>query len=78
MHFTEEYSFGIFPNPATDIITIKNAETGKFLILNMSGQTVMKLNLSSDENRIDITDLLPGLYYISNTGRTQSHRFIKQ
>ena len=78
IYFNKESRFNVYPNPANAFINISNAETGKFLILNMSGQTVKEIIVNNDNYKIDISDLESGLYFISNIERTQAQRFIKK
>jgi sugar lactone lactonase YvrE len=67
--------FIIYPNPATNIISIKNLETNTpFVIYNIRGQKVLNGNLST-ENQINVSGLKTGVY-ILNSG-TSNFRFIK-
>ena len=78
IYFNQEKSFKVYPNPANAFINIANAEAGTFLVINMSGQTVKELIVNNENQRLDISDLESGLYFISNPERTQSQRFIKK
>jgi len=54
----------IFPNPATDYLTIEGADIEKAEILNYLGQSVAEVSVSSDVNQIFVGDLKSGLYFI--------------
>ncbi|PKL86177.1 MAG: hypothetical protein CVV22_04610 [Ignavibacteriae bacterium HGW-Ignavibacteriae-1] len=76
-----ESTFSIHPNPATEYITIQTSEvleTSAVLevkILNMLGEIVLSVNLESQSNRIDVSSLTPGMYFISIGNKVQ--KFIK-
>ena len=57
-----ELDFSVYPNPATSIININSKSTIlKTEIYNVLGQLVLS---NSNENRIDISSLSKGIYYI--------------
>lgn len=55
----------VFPNPASDYITIKNnkAGSGKLEILSLTGETIQKVNFFSNQ-KLNISELVPGLYVL--------------
>lgn len=63
-----ENALEIYPNPSSGTITIqfyKNLNNGNAIIYNSFGQIVLKRNLiNSDNTSIDISELLPGYYFI--------------
>ena len=70
-------NLSIFPNPAGDVLFIKNGALDlKFEIYGPMGQ----LNKSGQGRILQIHDLNPGLYYLklSAEGQQQFHHFIKQ
>lgn len=72
-----EINFGIYPNPATNQLTIELGENGIFkkaTICNYLGQLVK----TSYNNTIDISDLPTGIYVIKVSTRkgTASQKFI--
>lgn len=74
--FKLETTLKLFPNPATTTIEIdKEMQNEKFLIFNMSGRLIEKVELSG-RPIIDISNLKPGVYIITN-GKI-SAKFIKQ
>jgi Secretion system C-terminal sorting domain len=73
----------IFPNPATNQITIKTNITNsfgniRFVIYNLMGQTVKDI-IVSDNTSIDIAQLKPGAYYytVQIDGYWSTGKFIK-
>lgn len=69
----------IYPNPATDIIYLKNIpHTVSFIITDMSGRTIVKENLNND--KIPVNLLAPGNYIlqIMTKSSTISFPFMKK
>jgi len=65
----EEYKkevLSIFPNPSDDIINIEfeNINNATIEIYNISGRLVFSKVLNSKVEKIDITDLSEGIYFI--------------
>ena len=54
----------IFPNPATDVLTIEGRGLQKVEILNMAGQKLKSAKAQSDAITIDISQKIGGLYLI--------------
>ncbi len=52
----------IYPNPATDFITVDNAQSGKLELFNASGAVLKRIDLQETSNRIDISALPVGIY----------------
>ncbi|MFC1734214.1 YCF48-related protein [candidate division KSB1 bacterium] len=66
-HFFSEkdVKISIYPNPANDYIDVEIAEGLVELgIFNLEGQELYRENLKQDKNRIDISELSPGMYVI--------------
>jgi len=65
----------VYPNPATDYITISSFERGKVEIYNAIGVKV----LESDEATINVKDLKAGLYFVTmeNEGQKYVAKFLK-
>ncbi len=64
-------SIKIFPNPATNSITISNLSAnnqGKFVLRNILGATIRQIDVTSANQNIDISDLESGTYFISSLG----------
>ena len=74
----------VYPNPANDKITVELIDqtevlNTEFVIQNINGQTVLEIENLNPINRIDITDLSNGVYFlkISNSTQNQSIRLVK-
>ncbi len=72
----------IYPNPAKDFLQIycpKDCLNETVVIKNTLGQSIYQKKMISDEFRIDINNLSPGIYYLSTGKNLQtSIKFIKQ
>jgi hypothetical protein len=68
-----EQSFTVYPNPATDNITIKRSAgmPDNYAILDQTGRIVSSGNLNSKVSNIDISELSSGIYtfVMGNQGR---------
>ena len=54
----------IFPNPANDIIYISNAQNSVLSIYDLSGRLVKSVNVVSNYQMIDVSDLSRGVYIV--------------
>ncbi len=77
----KESQLEIFPNPATNLIYIRNnTEIKEYHIYNMKGQLIKKITIAPyDLNEINISDYPNGKYFVdySSNKKTYSHYFIK-
>lgn len=76
---TETTKFKIYPNPAKDILFVRNASVkSAYTIYDITGRVVLKGNLINGE--IKVSSLSKGVYVISlNTdGKTVTSKFIKE
>ena len=72
-----DYSTNIYPNPATNNITIENTNfmINSIEIYNITGQIVRDENINSMRKDIDISDLDKGIYIVEvNTSQTSIRR----
>jgi hypothetical protein len=80
--FADDVDFQVYPNPATDHISINFQEysRGKVTIIDVSGKVVMQTKFATINQKIDINSLSPGLYMIQvQTGsQIKTKRIIKQ
>ncbi|HLW31619.1 MAG TPA: T9SS type A sorting domain-containing protein, partial [Aequorivita sp.] len=73
----EETHISVFPNPATDFISIGNLNENKtFIIYDISGKKLLEKELSATNNQIDISQLATGTYFLKN-GSGAGVRLIK-
>lgn len=54
----------VYPNPATNQITIESSEIKKIQILNMSGQVIFESSKVDDKTSIDISKYSKGIYVV--------------
>jgi|GEM_PF-5925881 len=64
--------FGIYPNPASDFIVLSSTEDGNIQVINRNGTTAFTSTILKGENRIEVFDLTPGVYYIKITSSDSS------
>jgi hypothetical protein len=71
-------SFEIYPNPATDAITLRGTTQSQVIISDISGKIVETTNAM--QQRVDVSHLAPGVYFVqANTAQgIQQKKFIKQ
>ena len=72
-------SFSVFPNPATDLITIEANEDlvgRKFFMYSSSGKSVRKGWIASNSTSLNLNDLATGIYILRI--ENQAYRIIKQ
>jgi len=73
-------SFEIFPNPASDKITIQAAKNiENITIYNMLGQEIISKNPSTSVANINVSTLQNGMYIVKSTtaGKTKTTRIVK-
>ncbi len=71
----------IFPNPATNELTIEGAEGSDVSIYNTIGQSFHKLRVIKNKEVIDVRSLVPGMYIIQIVGpggEQVVRRFVKE
>ena len=62
----------LFPNPATNMLTVKNnKQIGQLFIKNMSGQTVLTQRINTSNTTIDISELASGVYTVNLNNSVQ-------
>lgn len=78
----QENEISIFPNPATNKLTLKASNINLEREIKITGLNGIEVVSTIDFNdEIDVSQLQPGLYFIEITdksGKTHSSRFIKQ
>jgi parallel beta-helix repeat protein len=68
----------VFPNPFMEILNIGNAEGYQdFQVLNLQGQLKMSGSLAEGENRLDVTNFTPGIYFLGLMDSDKKSRYIK-
>lgn len=77
IEFDEDFSF--YPNPASEIISIIHENTTipiDVIITNVSGQIVARV--LTEQNKIDVSGISPGLYFIQIDANNKSHSKAKR
>lgn len=63
----QESRLSLYPNPATDKITIESAKFGNLSIMNLTGQKLISQQVSELKTVIDISSLPSGVYFVRLT-----------
>lgn len=73
-------SFGVYPNPANDFVTISDANGAEVKVIDMLGRTLISKVVKSTNETISINDLQTGMYMIQivKNGQTSSQKLIKR
>jgi predicted alpha/beta superfamily hydrolase len=72
----------VYPNPATNMISVKGIETGGediIFVMDTNGRKVKEIPVSGYERQLDISDLKPGNYIIRITRKNHTYigKFVK-
>ncbi len=75
---TNDEVITLYPNPATDNVTIKGIDKGKLIVMDCSGNQVFSDKISSSNYTLDVSNYLPGFYIItvSNTNQTYTVKLV--
>ncbi len=72
----------VYPNPANDNLTVTaNSIIKEISVYNTLGQLIIRQNCNNNKNEVNITQLQPGIYFITATdeaNRKTTKRFIKE
>lgn len=75
---TKKDDIKIYPNPFTDEVYIEINESAIVSVFSTTGKLVKKERINSIENRIDLYNLLPGMYFISIQADKGQNLFIEK
>jgi len=80
---SEKSNFSVYPNPAKDVLYIKNTNNAQSYVLinNIIGQTVKKVELKSEITKVNISNLESGVYIYTlyeNNKVSTSKKLIKK
>ena len=66
---TQSNPMKLFPNPATNVVELKFSEIAEIQLLDVSGRMLKSIStLNSNSNRIDISTLPYGIYFVRGIG----------
>jgi len=75
-------SFSIYPNPATDVISVSNGvdTIENITITDINGRVVKEVTFGVDQPQINISDLAQGVYILNATsnGKTITEKIVKK
>ena len=57
--------FMIYPNPTDGIITVSSVDGTEYRITNLMGQTLMTGQINGEKQRIDVSNMPQGMYFIT-------------
>ena len=69
----QQKTFAVYPNPASNFMTIENTENALFEIFSLDGKRLRAVTLEGGTSSIDIGDLPTGMYLIYLTGKNQKY-----
>ena len=74
---TDAQAFGLYPNPATEVLNVKANDVKEIEIVNLLGQTVITTNVQT----INVASLTNGVYFVRvnyNNGTVSTQKFVKE
>ncbi|MDD4684092.1 MAG: DUF2436 domain-containing protein [Bacteroidales bacterium] len=71
-------SFGVYPNPASDFVTVADANGAEVRVVDMLGRTLISKVSKSNSETISTSNLESGMYMIQiiKDGKTSTHKLI--
>jgi len=60
-----DQGFSVYPNPASNFITIETSLPGQVAIKNIQGQELIRYQMTGPKKQIDISSLQRGIYYVT-------------
>jgi hypothetical protein len=67
--------FSVYPNPAKDILHVQNTGKATYTLSNQSGN-IMLTKAITNSGDIDVSQLLPGIYFLSNNTKDIKQKII--
>jgi uncharacterized repeat protein (TIGR01451 family) len=70
----------VYPNPASDAITVENLQDGLLTIVNMNGAVVLQQTITGSKTEININRLPTGVYVLKTVNKTgtTTRKFVKE
>ncbi|MDR9488342.1 T9SS type A sorting domain-containing protein, partial [Salibacter sp.] len=69
----------IFPNPTKDYVIVETLTESELTIFSSTGQLIRKLGLNIGQNRLSLTGVASGVYFLRNDSEfmgTETHKLI--
>jgi hypothetical protein len=73
----ETAALSLYPNPASATLVVACPAEAHLSLLNSQGQLLRRVTLAAGQQKVDISQLTPGIYYVRDTVTGQSIRFVK-
>ena len=67
-----ENKFKVYPNPATNFITIESTLDGNYNLVSILGKTIAKGTLRQGGNTIDLSNFNKGIYLLNVSSNSYS------
>jgi hypothetical protein len=61
----EQQKLSVYPNPVTGMASVNSERSGMAVVKDVSGKTVMTVSLNAGTNRVDVSNLSAGVYFIN-------------
>ena len=70
-------TFLLYPNPATDFVTISNIEAGSTIsLVDLTGKTVSQVIAGSTAVNVETSNFTPGVYFVTVSGLNGTQKLI--
>ncbi|MEN8229050.1 MAG: alpha-amylase family glycosyl hydrolase [Bacteroidota bacterium] len=74
----EAGDFHVYPNPVSGVLHMEPLpESARLTIFNSSGQVVKTVEMDNNQDQVDLSSLLPGLYIISRRPEKKEPEYVK-
>jgi hypothetical protein len=73
----ETAALSLYPNPASATLVVACPAEAYLSLLNYQGQLLRRVTLAAGQQKVDISQLAAGIYYLRDTVTGQSIRFVK-
>jgi hypothetical protein len=77
-HDPTNFSLEIFPNPASSSVNFQVSEPIIYSLYNMIGVKIWQRNFVRGQQKIDITELSSGIYFLKDLSNKKQAKFIKE
>jgi len=76
IRFSAAGALVVYPNPATNVLFIESTEDTELWLTNMAGIKIRKTTVKTGLNKIDVSNISNGIYYIQNKTGNQKTRIV--